>query len=173
MMNKYAINEFNIAPTKEINIDIIKNALNTKNNLNFFITKMQLFKIMEQNNSFQINKRLFPKIDSDNKTHLLLKKTYCMNILSSIENHLENDLRKKKGNSNISRDEYFALFTDLYKLSNLDGLFICQEDFIKCLNIQNKIINILKQYVDNELNVNSDCSNEINRINFINTNNIK
>ena len=168
-MDKHAINEYNIEISKEINIDITKNSFNTKNNINFFITKMQLFKIMEQNNTFQINKRLFPNIDSDNKTHLLLKKTYCMNIINSIENHLENDLRKNKGNVNISRDDYFSLSIDLYKLSNLDGLFICQEDFIKCLNIQNKIINILKQYVSNEINEKSNISN----INIISKNNIK
>lgn len=147
MLNKNEGKNRIIEPIKEIDIDIEKE-INNKNSLNMYINKMSILKIIQHNKELVNNQRIFPTIELDNKTHKMLKKTYYMNIINSIKKNYE----KNKEDSNISKEVYFSLIIDLYKLYNLKELFICKEDYNQCLWLQNAIITILKRYIVNELN---------------------
>ena len=94
-----------------------------------------------------IHKPLF--IYSDKKTFLLLKRTYYMQELAKVERYINSE--KFFGeNFNLTKDEHKRLVMEYNNLLILEKLYINIEDLFKSLQLQNKIINILKIYLMNK-----------------------
>lgn len=166
MLNKNDVkNHPNMQPSKEIHINIPQE-INDTYFLNKYINKMEISKLIQHNTQLINNQRMFPKIEMDNKTNKLLKKTYCMNIINNIRKNYE----KNKEKANISKEVYFSLTIDLYKLFNLKELIICEEDYLQCVALQNAIITILKRYVVNEINNLKNSSSTMDLIDSVNEN---
>lgn len=136
------------------------NLLDAINNINLFpnndkqkfIIRLQIMKLIEDYKAKQVNMKMFPNIKNDNKTYLLLTKTYYLNVFNSIEKYLES----KKSNGNLTKNEYLLLISYFYKLSSIKEIFIFNEDYIRSLQLQKKIIEMMKKYIINQLNCEED-----------------
>ena len=51
----------------------------------------------------------------------------------------------------LTHDEFKRLVSEFNNLLNLQNLTICFEDLLKSLQLQNKIINILKIFIINQI----------------------
>ena len=86
---------------------------------------------------------------SDKKIFLLLKRTFYMNELEKTERYINSE--KFLGqNYNLTKDEFNSLVTKFNNLLRLQKLYINFEDLFKSLQLQNKIIHILKIYIMNK-----------------------
>ena len=91
-----------------------------------------------------------PHLTSEEKKMLLIiKRTYYMNEMDKIEHYL-NSVENIK-NLNLIKNEQKKLIYCFNKLSNYEKIYINLEDYYKSLNIQKRIINILKKYIINTL----------------------
>lgn len=116
-----------------------------------FITRVGLSKIFEDYKSQQILMRMFPKLNIDTKTFLMLRKTYYINLFSDIEKLLRNIEINNSNSGVISNNDYICLISYLYKLINSEKILISKEDNVKSLLLQKKIIEIMKIYVEKEM----------------------
>jgi hypothetical protein len=99
-------------------------------------------------NDLAFNKPLF--LFTDKKFFLLLKRTYYMQELEKTENFVNSERFSEK-NINLTNEEFQRLVEEFNNLLNLQNLYISFEDLFKGLQLQNKIINILKIYITNKI----------------------
>ena len=99
-------------------------------------------------NDMNLNKPLF--LFTDKKFFLLLKRTYYMKELEKAEK-LINSERFSETKLNLTNEEFQRLVEEFNNLLNLQNLYISFEDLFKSLQLQNKIINILKIYITNKI----------------------
>jgi len=99
-------------------------------------------------NDLDFNKPLF--LFTDKKFFLLLKRTYYMQELAKTENFVNSERFSEK-NINLTNEEFQRLVEEFNNLLNLQNLYISFEDLFKGLQLQNKIINILKIYITNKI----------------------
>ena len=117
-------------------------------------TKLELSKEKINNddehseNDLDFNKPLF--LFTDKKFFLLLKRTYYMQELAKTENFVNSERFSEK-NINLTNEEFQRLVEEFNNLLNLQNLYISFEDLFKGLQLQNKIINILKIYITNKI----------------------
>ena len=99
-------------------------------------------------NNISINRPLY--LYTDKKTFLLLKRTYFLQEIKKTETFINNE--KFMGEKFIlTHDEFKRLVSEFNNLLNLQNLTICFEDLLKSLQLQNKIINILKIFIINQI----------------------
>ena len=99
-------------------------------------------------NDMNLNKPLF--LFTDKKFFLLLKRTYYMKELEKAEKFINSE-RFSETKLNLTNEEFQSLVEEFNNLLNLQNLYISFEDLFKSLQLQNKIINILKIYITNKI----------------------
>lgn len=99
-------------------------------------------------NIMNLNKPLF--LFTDKKFFLLLKRTYYMKELEKTEKFINSE-RFSETKLNLTNEEFQRLVEEFNNLLNLQNLYISFEDLFKSLQLQNKIINILKIYITNKI----------------------
>ena len=99
-------------------------------------------------NVLSFDKPLF--LYTDKKTFLLFKRTYYMRELEKTENFINSEKFMDK-RLNLTYDEFSRLLAEFNNLLKLQNLYINFEDLFRSLQLQNKIINILKVYIINKI----------------------
>ena len=117
-----------------------KSALKSKDN-----TKIEN---KSEQNVLSFDKPLF--LYTDKKTFLLFKRTYYMRELEKTENFINSEKFMDK-RLNLTYDEFSRLLAEFNNLLKLQNLYINFEDLFRSLQLQNKIINILKVYIINKI----------------------
>jgi hypothetical protein len=101
-----------------------------------------------EQNVLSFDKPLF--LYTDKKTFLLFKRTYYMRELEKTENFINSEKFMDK-RLNLTYDEFSRLLAEFNNLLKLQNLYINFEDLFRSLQLQNKIINILKVYIINKM----------------------
>ena len=101
-----------------------------------------------EQNVLSFDKPLF--LYTDKKTLLLFKRTYYMRELEKTENFINSEKFMDK-RLNLTYDEFSRLLAEFNNLLKLQKLYINFEDLFRSLQLQNKIINILKVYIINKI----------------------
>ena len=107
--------------------------------------KNKLMNFIEEN-----NKRIFNSNKIDKKAHLLMTRTYYLKEFDKIENIINNEYFSNQ-NYNLSNENYIQLLSYLNALLNLEDIYINKNDYLRSLQIQAKIINIIKTYLINKI----------------------
>ena len=103
---------------------------------------------IKNKNTLLMNKPLY--LYTDKKTFLLLQRTYYLQELKKTETLINNE-KFKEEKFNLTNDEFKRLVSEFNNLLNLQNSWICVEDLLKSLQLQNKIINILKIFIINQI----------------------
>ena len=101
-----------------------------------------------EQNVLSFDKPLF--LYTDKKTFLLFKRTFYMRELEKTENFINSEKFMDK-RLNLTYDEFSRLLAEFNNLLKLQNLYINFEDLFRSLQLQNKIINILKVYIINKI----------------------
>ena len=101
-----------------------------------------------EQNALSFDKPLF--LYTDKKTFLLFKRTFYMRELEKTENFINSEKFMDK-RLNLTYDEFSRLLAEFNNLLKLQKLYINFEDRFRSLQLQNKIINILKVYIINKI----------------------
>ena len=126
-----------------LNIKSLIDKLSKSNDIETY--KNNIFKFIEQN-----NKRLLVSIKNDKKTYLLLTRTYYTNEFDKIEKIINNEDLINKKNS-ITNDLYLKLLSYLNILLNFEDFYVYKTDLFRSLQLQSKIIHIIKSYIINKM----------------------
>ena len=103
----------------------------------------RIMKSIEEN-----NKRILISIKNDKKSFLLLTRTYYLNEFNKITKFIDNEERL---NNNLTNEKYIQLLSFLNILIKFEDYYINKEDIFKSLQLQSKIINIIKKYFINKI----------------------
>ena len=106
---------------------------------------------IKNKNTLLMNKPLY--LYTDKKTFLLLQRTYYLKELQKTETLINNE-KFKEEKFNLTNDEFKRLVSEFNNLLNLQNSWMCVEDLLKSLQLQNKIINILKIFIINQIKEN-------------------
>ena len=137
-------------------------ALRTKKNENWIKSKStkkrkirikaKIIKIkneaIKDKNALLMNKPAY--LYTDKKTFLLLQRTYYLQKLKKTETLINNE-KYLEEKFNLTNDEFKRLISEFNNLLNLQNSWVCVEDLLKSLQLQNKIINILKIFIINQI----------------------
>ena len=82
----------------------------------------------------------------DKKTFLLLKRTYYLRELKKTESFVNSEKFSEK-QIDLTNGEFTRLVEEFNNLLNMENLYISIEDLFKSLQLQNKIIKILKIFI--------------------------
>ena len=107
--------------------------------------KNKIFKFIEEN-----NKNLLVSINNDKKTYLLLTRTYYTNEFDKIEKIINSEDLVNK-NYSITNDLYLQLLSFLNILLYFEDFYVYKTDLYRSLQLQSKIINIIKSYIINKI----------------------
>ena len=129
----------NIIIDKNVNVNYLINKLAKSNDIQAYENKIMNY--IEEN-----NKRILVSIKNDKKTYLLLMRTYYLNEFNKIEKII--DLLNK--NYNLTNETYLQLLSFLNLLLKFEEIYINKFDVLKSLQLQSKIINIIKQFIINK-----------------------
>ena len=129
----------NIIIDKNVNAKYLINKLAKSNDIQAYENKIMNY--IEEN-----NKRILVSIKNDKKTYLLLMRTYYLNEFNKIEKII--DLLNK--NYNLTNETYLQLLSFLNLLLKFEEIYINKFDVLKSLQLQSKIINIIKQFIINK-----------------------
>ena len=103
--------------------------------------KNKLMNFIDEN-----NKRIFNSNKIDQKEYLLMTRTYYLKEFEKIENIINNENLINQ-NYNLTNQNYIQLLSYLNALLNLEDIYINKNDCLRSLQIQSKIINIIKRYL--------------------------
>ena len=103
---------------------------------------------IKDKNALLVNKPAY--LYTDKKTFLLLKRTYYLQKLKKTETLINNE-KYLEEKFNLTNDEFKRLISEFNNLLNLQNSWVCVEDLLKSLQLQNKIINILKIFIINQI----------------------
>ena len=137
-------------------------ALRTKKNENWIKSKStkkrkiriktKIIKIkneaIKDKNALLVNKPAY--LYTDKKAFLLLQRTYYLQKLKKTETLINNE-KYLEEKFNLTNDEFKRLISEFNNLLNLQNSWVCVEDLLKSLQLQNKIINILKIFIINQI----------------------
>ena len=111
------------------------------NNYDIQSYKNKIINSIEEN-----NKRILNSNKIDQKSYLLLTRTYYLQEFEKIEKIINSeDLLNK--NINLMNEKYIQLLSFLNLLLYLEDIYINKYDIYRSLQIQSKIINIIKTYL--------------------------
>ena len=124
-----------------------------KENLNSFDDENTSFDSISEESSIQeeaINSINNFQNTPEEKVFLsMIKRRFYINRMEKIERYLDS---LNNVNKNISiEEEQRKLSLCFNKLSNFESLYITLEDYQKGLNLQKRIINVLKRYIINTI----------------------
>ena len=92
------------------------------------------------------NKRIFGTNKKDKKSYLLLTRTYYLKEFEKIDKIIQNE--ELINENNVLTDElYLQLLSYLNLLLSFEDLYINDDDNYRSLQLQSKIINIIKKFV--------------------------
>ena len=80
---------------------------------------------------------------------LIIKRAYYINKINEIERYLDSIYNLKNKNLTLKEQKKLCLYFN--KLSNFENLYISIEDYYKSLTLQKRIVNILKNYIINNI----------------------
>ena len=103
---------------------------------------------IKDKNALLVNKPAY--LYTDKKTFLLLQRTYYLQKLKKTETLINNE-KYLEEKFNLTNDEFKRLVSEFNNLLNLQNSWVCVEDLLKSLQLQNKIINILKIFIINQI----------------------
>ena len=103
------------------------------------ISNLQDFSLHETENQIP------PFTPDERRMILILSRTYYMNEMDKIERYL-NSIENIKDLKMIKNEEKKLIFC-FNKLSNYEKIYINLEDYYKSLNLQKRIVIILKKYI--------------------------
>ena len=115
------------------------------NNYDIQSYKNKLMNFIEEN-----NKRIFNNNKIDQKAYLLMTRTYYLQEFEKIDNFINNENLISQ-NNNLTNQNYIKLLSYLNALLNLEDIYINKNDCLRSLQIQSKIINIIKRYLINKI----------------------
>ena len=131
----------NTSQEKNINISSLINKLANSNDIESY--KNRIMKYIEEN-----NKRIFISFKNDKKSSLLLTRTYYLNEFNKIEQFINNE---EILNNNLTNDKFLQLLSYLNILLKFEDYYINKLDFFRSLQLQSKIINIIKKHFVNKI----------------------
>ena len=124
-----------------------------KENLNSFDDENTSFDSISEESSIQeeaINSiNNFQNTPEEKVFLLMIKRRFYINRMEKIERYLDS-LNNVSKNISIE-EEQRKLSLCFNKLSNFESLYITLEDYLKGLNLQKRIINVLKRYIINTI----------------------
>ena len=112
------------------------------NSYDFEFSKVEELKNIEENNN-----RAFVLNQNDKKMDLLLKRTYYLNEFDKINNLIDNAKKLLERKNDLSKEKYAHLIFLLNILYKLENLTIITKDVYKSLQLQKKIIEIMKNFL--------------------------
>ena len=124
-------------------------------NIIFFLKKLSKgnnifnYKNMVMSSIEKNNKQIFGSIKNDKKAYLLMTRTYYINEFNKIERFINNEELSNR-NYCLTKEKYFLLLSYLIALSQFEDLYINKNDLLRSLQIQIKIINIIKMNIINK-----------------------
>ena len=127
---------------KNQDINLMINKLANSNDIQSY--KNTIIKWIEEN-----NKRIFVSLEKDRKTYLLMTRTNYLNIFDIIEKYI-NSIELLEPNSKLSNEKYLKLISFFNILVKFEEVYINKFDKFRSLQLQIKIINILKMYFINK-----------------------
>ena len=134
--------EIDINTDKNPDISSLINKLAETNDIESY--KNRIMKYIEEN-----NKRILVSIKNDKKTFLLLKRTYYLNEFNKIENEINNE--ELLNNDNLTNEKYLKLLSFLNLLLNFEDCYINKKDAFRSLQLQSKIIKIIKKHLKDNI----------------------
>ena len=127
---------------KNQDINLMINKLANSNDIQSY--KNTIIKWIEEN-----NKRILVSLEKDRKTYLLMTRTNYLNIFDIIEKYI-NSIELLEPNSKLSNEKYLKLISFFNILVKFEEVYINKFDKFRSLQLQIKIINILKMYFINK-----------------------
>ena len=115
------------------------------NKLKDLVNKIKNIKPNEHLNKYQ-NYENITSIKNDNKMNALLIRTYYLNEFNKNEQYINSKLLCNNYYK-LNDLEYNELISIFNKLLNIQNLGLNKEDYFKSLQLQNKIVNMLKSYI--------------------------
>ena len=91
----------------------------------------------------------FQNISQNLNLLLIIKRAYYINKINEIERYLDSIYNLKNKNLTLKEQKKLCLYFN--KLSNFENLYISIEDYYKSLTLQKRIVNILKNYIINNI----------------------
>ena len=131
----------NVYHDKNLDIESLINKLAKSNDIDSYNNRVM--KYIEEN-----NKRILISIKNDKKSFLLLTRTYYLNEFNKIEKFINNEERL---NNNLTNEKYIQLLSFLNILLKFEEYYINKVDIFKSLQLQSKIINIIKKHFINKI----------------------
>ena len=128
---------------KNQDINLMINKLANSNDIQSY--KNTIIKWIEEN-----NKRILVSLEKDRKTYLLMTRTNYLNIFDIIEKYI-NSIELLEPNSKLSNEKYLKLISFFNILVKFEEVYINKFDKFRSLQLQIKIINILKMYFKNKI----------------------
>ena len=131
----------NVYHDKNLDIESLINKLAKSNDIDSYNNRVM--KYIEEN-----NKRILISIKNDKKSFLLLTRTYYLNEFNKIEKFINNEERL---NNNLTNEKYMQLLSFLNILLKFEEYYINKEDIFKSLQLQSRIIGIIKKHFTNKI----------------------
>ena len=111
------------------------------NNYDIQSYKNKLINSIEEN-----NKRIFNSNKIDQKSYLLMTRTYYLQEFEKIEKTINSE-GLLNNNINLTKEKYIQLLSYFNLLLYFEEFYINKYDIYRSLQIQSKIINIIKTYL--------------------------
>ena len=128
---------------KNQDINLLINKLANSNEIQSY--KNTIIKWIEKH-----NKLILVSLEKDRKTYLLLTRTNYLNIFDIIEKYI-NYIELLEPNNKLSNEKYLKLISFFNILVKFEEIYINKFDEFRSLQLQIKIINILKMYFKNQI----------------------
>ena len=128
---------------KNQDINLLINKLANSNEIQSY--KNTIIKWIEKH-----NKLILVSLEKDRKTYLLLTRTNYLNIFDIIEKYI-NYIELLEPNNKLSNEKYLKLISFFNILVKFEEVYINKFDEFRSLQLQIKIINILKMYFKNKI----------------------
>ena len=116
------------------------------NKLKDLVNKIKNIKPTEHLNNYQNYENIIPFIKNDNKMNALLIRTYYLNEFYKNEQYINSKILYNNSYK-LNDVEYNELISIFNRLLNIQNLGLNKEDYFKSLQLQNKIVNMLKSYI--------------------------
>ena len=122
---------------KNFDINSLIHKLANSNDIKAY--KSKTMKYIEEN-----MKTILGSIKNDKKTYYLLMRTYYLNEIDKIEKDINND-ELLNNHCKLTSEQYLKLLSFINVLLSFEDLYIYKIDQLKSLQLQSKIIKILKK----------------------------
>ena len=130
---------------KNFDINSLIHKLANSNDIKAY--KSKTMKYIEEN-----MKTILGSIKNDKKTYYLLMRTYYLNEIDKIEKDINND-ELLNNNCKLTSEQYLKLLSFINVLLSFEDLYIYKIDQLKSLQLQSKIIKILKNNFINKIDL--------------------